>query len=37
MDSQLWIRVKMASTAPISASSAGTKLPTRAMNVIKPT
>lgn len=37
MDSQLWIRVKMASMAPTSASSAGTKLPTRAMKVIKPT
>ena len=37
MDSQLRIRVKMASTAPISASSAGTKLPTRARKVIKPT
>jgi len=37
MDSLVWMRVKIWSTMPILAPSAGTKLPMRARNTIRPT
>ena len=37
MDSLVWMRVKIWSTMPILAPSAGTKLPMCARNTIRPT